>query len=48
MDLSTILAKRTDFAPDKPALVFERQTLSYATFYTRVAWAAGALKGLGV
>ena len=35
MDLSTILARRADFAPDKTALVFEGQSLSYAEFCSR-------------
>jgi fatty-acyl-CoA synthase len=37
MDLSTILARRADFAPDKAALVFEGQSLSYAEFCSRAA-----------
>ena len=48
MDLSTILARRADFIPDKPALVFEEQSVSYASFCTRVARASGALASLGV
>jgi fatty-acyl-CoA synthase len=37
MDLSTILVRRADFAPDKKALVFEGQSLSYAEFCSRAA-----------
>ena len=48
MDLSTILAKRADFTPNKAALVFEGQTLSYAAFCSRIERAAGALKHLSV
>ena len=48
MDLSTILARRADFTPDKPAIVFEEQSVSYATFCTRIAQTAGALASLGV
>jgi len=48
MDLSTILARRADFAPDKTALVFEGQSLSYAEFCSRAARAAGGLEILGV
>ncbi len=48
MDLSTILANRADFTPNKAALVFEGQTLSYATFCSRIERAAGALKHLSV
>jgi fatty-acyl-CoA synthase len=48
MDLSTILAKRADFVPDKAALVFEGQRCSYATFCSRVDRAAGALYELGI
>jgi fatty-acyl-CoA synthase len=48
MDLSTILAKRADFTPNKAALVFEGQTLSYAIFCSRIERAAGVLKSLGV
>ena len=48
MDLSTILARRADFAPDKTALVFEGQSLSYAELCSRAARAAGGLETLGV
>lgn len=48
MDLSTILARRADFTPDKPALVFEGQTLSFAALCSRVERAAGTLRSLGI
>ena len=48
MDLSTILARRADFTPDKPAIVFEEQSVSYTVFCTRIAQTAGALTSLGV
>lgn len=48
MDLSTILARRADFIPDKPAIVFEGQTFTYREFCERSARAASVLHGLGV
>jgi fatty-acyl-CoA synthase len=48
MDLSTILTRRADFAPEKMALVFEEKTFTYATFCERSSRAAGVLKHLGV
>ena len=48
MDLSTILAKRADFAPDQLAVVFEQHAFSYEALCTRVAQTAGALTELGV
>lgn len=48
MDLSTILAKRADFTPEKVALSFEGQCWSYATFCSRVERAAAVLSDLGL
>ena len=48
MDLSAVLARRADFTPDKSAIVFEEQSVSYAAFCTRIAQTAGALTSLGV
>lgn len=48
MDLSTILARRADFAPEKAALGFEGQWWSYAVFCSRVERAAAVLRDLGL
>jgi fatty-acyl-CoA synthase len=44
MDLSDLIERNAAFAPDKPALVFEGEALSYAAFHTRIVQAARALK----
>ena len=36
MDLSDLIARNAAFAPDKPALIFEGETLSYAAFHARI------------
>jgi len=49
VDLCTLIERNAAFAPDKPAIRFEDETLSYAALNERVAQAARALKsGLGV
>ena len=44
MDLCDLIERNAAFTPDKPAIVFEGQTLSYAAFDARIAQAARALK----
>src|SRR5512142_2984496 len=44
MDLSDLIERNAAFTPDKPAIIFEGQTLSYAAFNARIAEAARALK----
>ncbi|MBV9533773.1 MAG: AMP-binding protein [Bradyrhizobium sp.] len=44
MDLSTLIERNAAFAPEKPAIHFEGQTLSYAALNTRIEEAARALK----
>jgi fatty-acyl-CoA synthase len=44
MDLSDLIERNAAFTPDKPATIFEGETLSYAAFSTRIAQAAQALK----
>jgi len=44
MDLSELIARNAAFAPDKAAIIFESETLSYAAFNGRIAQAARALK----
>jgi len=44
MDLSDLIARNAAFAPDKPAIVFENTTHSYAAFNARIEQAAEALK----
>ncbi len=44
MDLSDLIARNASFTPDKPALRFEGETLSYAAFAARIETAARALK----
>lgn len=49
MDLCSLIERNAAFAPDKPAIHFEGNTLSYAAFNTRIEQAARALKAeLGV
>ena len=49
MDLCTLIERNAAFAPDKPAIHFEGNTLSYAAFNARIEQAARALKAeLGV
>ena len=49
MDLCTLIERNAAFAPDKPAVRFDDETLSYAAFNVRIEKAARALKtGLGV
>ena len=43
MDLSDFIARNAAFAPDRPALVFENERLSYRAFYQRIERAAHAL-----
>src|SRR4030081_2259046 len=44
MDLSDLIERNAAFTPDKPAIVFEGETLSYAAFNERIAKTARALK----
>jgi fatty-acyl-CoA synthase len=44
MDLSDLIERNAAFAPDKPALIFEGEVLSYAMFYARIGQAANALQ----
>jgi len=44
MDLSDLIERNAAFAPDKPAVRFAGQTLTYARFAQRIAEAARALK----
>ena len=49
MDLCTLIERNAAFAPDKPAIRFNDETLSYAAFNDRIEKAARALKtALGV
>ncbi len=49
MDLCSLIERNAAFAPDKPAIIFEGDALSYAAFDARIAQAARALKAeLGV
>ncbi|XIA67798.1 class I adenylate-forming enzyme family protein [Bradyrhizobium sp. TZ2] len=49
MDLCTLIERNAAFAPDKPAIHFEGEILSYAAFNRRVEQVARALKSqLGV
>src|SRR5712692_9941168 len=49
MDLSDLIARNADFTPDKVALRFSGQDLTYAAFAARIAAAARALKSrLGI
>jgi fatty-acyl-CoA synthase len=44
MDLSDLIARRAAFTPDKPALIFEGETLTYRAFHDRIETTAKALK----
>jgi len=44
MDLSDLIERNAAFTPDKPAIIFEGETLSYAAFNSRIAQTARALK----
>ena len=44
MDLSDLIARNAAFTPDKPALIFESEILSYAAFHARIEQTARALK----
>ncbi len=44
MDLSDLIARHAALSPDKPALVFEREVLSYAALHARIELTARALK----
>jgi fatty-acyl-CoA synthase len=44
VDLSDLIKRNAAFTPDKAAIVFEGETLSYAAFEARIAQAARALK----
>ncbi len=49
MDLCSLIERNAAFAPDKPAIHFEGETLSYAAFNARIEQTAYALKSeLGV
>src|SRR5712664_1475226 len=49
MDLSDLIERNAAFTPDKAAIIFEGETLSYAAFSARIEQAARALKAeLGV
>jgi fatty-acyl-CoA synthase len=44
MNLSDLIERNAAFAPDKPALIFEGEVLSYAAFYARIVRTAHALQ----
>src|SRR5229473_1379393 len=44
MDLSDLIERNAAFTPDKPAIIFEGETLTYAAFNTRIEQTARALK----
>jgi fatty-acyl-CoA synthase len=44
MDLSDLIARNAAFTPDKPAIVFEGETLGYAALNARIEKVARALK----
>jgi fatty-acyl-CoA synthase len=44
VDLSDLIARHAAFTPDKPALVFEGEILSYRSFHERIEHTAQALK----
>src|SRR4051794_29412547 len=49
MDLSDLIARNAAFSPQKPALVFEGEVLSYRAFLQRIETTAKALKAeLGI
>jgi fatty-acyl-CoA synthase len=45
MNLSDLIARNAAFAPEKPALRFEGDVLSYAAFHARIVRTARALQG---
>jgi fatty-acyl-CoA synthase len=44
VDLCDLIQRNAAFTPDKPALIFEDESLSYAAFYDRIEQTARALK----
>jgi fatty-acyl-CoA synthase len=44
VDLCSLIERNAAFAPDKPALIFEGETLGYAAFASRIEQTARALK----
>ncbi len=44
MDLCSLIERNAAFAPNKAAIIFEGETLSYAAFNTRIAQTSRALK----
>ncbi len=44
MDLSDLIERNSAFTPDKPAIIFDGEILTYAAFNARIAQAACALK----
>jgi fatty-acyl-CoA synthase len=44
MDLSDLIARNAAFTPDKPATIFEGETLGYRAFHDRIEQTARALK----
>ncbi|MEN3287129.1 MAG: fatty-acyl-CoA synthase, partial [Bradyrhizobium sp.] len=44
MDLCSLIERNAAFTPDKPAIYFDHETLSYAAFSTRIAQTARALR----
>src|ERR1700739_653989 len=44
MDLSDLIERNAAFAPDKAALVFEGEVLTYAAFHARIVQTARALQ----
>ncbi len=44
MDLSDLIARNAAFTPDKPAIIFEGEVLSYAALAARIEQAARALR----
>ena len=45
MDLSDLIERNAAFTPDKPAIVFEGEILTYAAFAARIEQTARALRG---
>src|SRR4030081_2492631 len=45
MDLSDLIARNAAFTPDKPAIIFEGEILSYAVLSARIGQTARALRG---
>jgi fatty-acyl-CoA synthase len=44
VDLCSLIARNAAFTPEKPALIFEGETLSYAAFHARIERTARVLK----